>query len=74
MTVSLLAQSAPEGGKWKFAVVEHENETRDPFVRITSYFAKLISNIKVTIFGQKKLKIGHCDVIFGFYMVKFVVK
>ena len=58
MTVSFLAQIAPEGGKWKFAVVEHENETRDLFVRITSYFAKLISNIKVTIFWTKKLKIG----------------
>ena len=56
MTVSFLAQIAPEGGKWKFAVVEHENETRDLFVRITSYFAKLISNIKVTIFWTKKIE------------------
>ena len=48
MTVLFLAQIAPEGGKWKFAVVEHENETRDLFVRITSYFGKLISNIKIT--------------------------
>ena len=58
MTVSFLAQIAPEGGKWKFAVVEHENETRDLLVRITLYFAKLIPNIKVTIFRTKKLKIG----------------
>ena len=56
MTVSFLAQIAPEGGKWKFAVVEHENETRDLFVRITSYFAKLIYNIKVTIFWTKKIE------------------
>ena len=56
MTVSFLAQIAPEGGKWKFAVVEHENETRDLFVRITSYVAKLISNIKVTIFWTKKIE------------------
>ena len=54
MTVSFLAQIAPEGGKWKFAVVEHENEARDLFVRITSYFAKLISNIKISIFWTKK--------------------
>ena len=77
MTVSFLAQIAPEGGKWKFAVVEHENETRDLFVRITSYFVKLISNIKVTIFWTKKIESAsdhHCDVIFGFYMVKFGVK
>jgi hypothetical protein len=58
MTVSFLAQIAPEGGKRKFSVVEHENETLDLPVRITSYFARLISNIKVTFFGQKKLKIG----------------
>ena len=56
MTVSFLAQIAPEGGKWKFAVVEHENETRDLFVRISSYFAKLISNIKITIFWTKKIE------------------
>ena len=54
MTVSFLAQIASEGGKWKFAVVEHENETRDLFVGITSLYAKLISNIKITIFWTKK--------------------